>query len=85
MGVDLKPLALSVDDTLLLINWQSQSKAAEIMVLVGFLLPPKEPALSTTAMNDDAGKLLPFFRGEQTASHSAIPELTWGYLKPWKQ
>lgn len=38
MGVDLKPPALSVDDTLLLINWQSQSKAAEIVFLVGFFI-----------------------------------------------
>lgn len=38
-------------------------------------MPPKEPALSTVGMNDGAGKLLPFFMGEQTASRSAIPEL----------
>lgn len=47
MGVDLKPLALSVAEALLLISCQSWSKAAEIVFLVGFLWAPKEPALST--------------------------------------
>lgn len=65
-----------MDDTLLLINWQSQSKDAEIVFLVGFLLPPKEYALSTMGMNDGVGKLLSFFMGKQTLSYSAIPELT---------
>lgn len=43
---------------------------------MGFLLPPKEHALSTMGMNDGAGKLLPFFMGKQALSYSAIPELT---------
>lgn len=46
------------------------------MFLVGFLLPPKEYALSTMGVNDGAGKLLPFFMGKQRLSYSAIPELT---------
>lgn len=70
MGVHLKPLALSVADTLLLINGQSQSKAAKIMFLVEFSWAPKEPALSTMGVNNGAGKMLPFFMGE----HAAIPE-----------
>lgn len=52
MGVDLKPLALSVAGTLLLINCQSWSKAAEIVFLGGFSWAPKGPALSTKGMSD---------------------------------
>lgn len=72
MGVDLKLLDLSMAGTFLLINWQSWSKAAEIVFLVGFSWAAKEPALSTMGMSAGAGKLLPIFVCEQRASHSHL-------------